>query len=79
MSKFSPDWRVAPGETIEELIHDANLSLGRVARELGMTRGDFDLFLSGALPLTKRRAHDLEKIFSVSREFWLKLEELYRA
>lgn len=76
--EFEPDWRVAPGETLADVLDDRNLSRDDLVALSGLDRPIVDRLLSGDEPLTETIAAALERATGIVARFWLNLEAAYR-
>lgn len=75
---FDPDWRVAPGETIREVMEERGIDRYDLAHRMRSRRDVVDGLLAGTEPLTLELAVKLEKALGISRHFWVAHEDLYR-
>lgn len=73
---FDPDWRVAPGETIKEILLDRNAE--GLSMALGLTKEQALGLLDGSTVITEEIAEGLERTLLVSKRFWLNLDAQYR-
>lgn len=78
MIPFEPDYRVAPGETIQEILEAREMSAGSFAREMGESPATVRALLDGTGRLTPEIAAKLERTLRVSAQFWVNLEANYR-
>lgn len=78
MMAFDPDWVVKPGETLQEMLDEYNLSPRIAAVSCGLTERDLQNVLDGKR-ITKRIAAGLARLpVTPSAQFWLNLEHNYR-
>lgn len=77
MSKFKPDYRVPPGETILEIIEAKEISVSDLASMLGKDIPWVARLLIGAEALTPEIAEKLSQL-GPPKEFWLNYEKQYR-
>ena len=78
MSTFNPDYCVAPGETILEVMEDRGITIKELASYLLQTAEEVQLLLVGESPLTESIAAKLEELFDIPQSFWLNLERFYQ-
>ncbi len=76
--KFEPDYAVAPGETLRELIESIGMTQAELARRTGLTTVSIARILSGDQPISYETANRLELVTGVQAEFWNRLEANYR-
>jgi plasmid maintenance system antidote protein VapI len=76
---FRPDWVVAPGETIKDLLDEQNLTPRLFAKMVGLSEADATALLAGELPLTDELSERLGTVFGIPVTFWRNLERTYRA
>lgn len=76
--RFDPDWRVAPGENLKEMLDDRGLTVDDLAAALDVSTPVAAALLEGTEPLTRRKAERLEALLGVTFQFWLNLEAEYR-
>jgi len=72
-NQFNPDYRVAPSETIKECIScflESNTNSN-------LTMEEWEDLISNELQIDERIAEELEKVFKVSKQFWLNLQKNY--
>jgi plasmid maintenance system antidote protein VapI len=86
VTTFDPDWCLRPGVTLREMMDCSGLTgdLGTktIARLSGLDVDVIEGILSGKRRITKRIAAQLAAGTSpllISAQFWLKLEDTYRA
>lgn len=77
-SEYHPDYVIPPGETIQELMEEHDLSEHLLARDLGCTQAELSALLRGERELTQKMADRLEQRFRVPARFWMNLEANYR-
>lgn len=75
---FDPDWLVAPGETIAEVLEERDLSQRELARRTGFSAKFINQLIAGKAALTEDTAIKLETVLGSSARFWLNLESRYR-
>ena len=77
--RLHSDLAIPPGESLAEEIEARGMTQGWMAKELGMSRGQFERLIRGEEALTEKIAGALEKALDgISAQFWLNLENEYR-
>lgn len=76
---FIPRWASPPGDTIRDALGEQGLDQHRLAAALEITDQEFDVFLTGEVPLTIRLAERLSSTIGGSIEFWMTRDSQYRA
>lgn len=77
-SQFQPNWVSAPGDTIQDLLEERNISLLSFAAQLDQTLEDVEKLLRGDRAITIDRARILERLFGAPSTFWISREAKYR-
>ncbi len=67
-----------PAETVEELLSERRIGREAFAGSLNLSESQYNKFRAGDLPISKTMSVQLESIFGVSADFWLRLENQYR-
>ncbi len=75
---FEPDYAVAPGETLREVIESMGMTQTELSVRTGLTIQSISRILSGTQPITYETANLLELVTGVSATFWNNLEANYR-
>ncbi|WP_439498472.1 ImmA/IrrE family metallo-endopeptidase [Bosea sp. (in: a-proteobacteria)] len=75
---FQPDWAVAPGATIRDMLSARRLTSDDLCAATDLSIDQADNLLSGKLPISEPLAEMLAEAVGGSRQFWLKRESLYR-
>lgn len=76
---FAPDWISPPGETIEDILEERDMSQADLARRLGLTPKYVNQLIHGTASISAPTALGLEKVLGASAAFWLRREAQYRA
>lgn len=80
MTKFDPDWVVAPGDTLREWMEENHLSPRVTATACGrMPLNLFKGVLAGETKITPDLAKGLEHGTRIPAYLWMNLERAYRA
>lgn len=72
----SPD-PIHPGEHLLDFLEEANISQTELALRIGISKKAINEIVNGKSPVTQQTAFKLSKIFPVSPEFWIKLQNNY--
>jgi len=75
---YSPDYAVAPGETLLEKITDMGMTQAELALRLGRTQKHVSRLINGIEPITQATAIALERVTGIPAQFWNSRETLYR-
>ena len=75
---FQPDYAIAPGESLRELIESLGMSHKEMATRLEMTEQSLVRILKGSQPITYDTSERLELVTGTPASFWNNLEALYR-
>jgi HTH-type transcriptional regulator/antitoxin HigA len=76
---FAPDYIPPPGETILELLEKQEMTQTELARRLGVSLKHLHQVAKGKASISAELAVGLERVFSVSADFWLAREAIFRA
>ena len=75
---YSPNYAVAPGETLSEVIESLCMTQKELATKTGLTEQTIIRILKGAQPITFETANRLEMVTGIPAKIWNKLEMQYR-
>lgn len=75
--QFSPDWAVHPGEILREHLQARGMSQSELARRTGLSKKLVCDIVHGRNPITAKTAVRFEKVFELSAETWLRLQNLW--
>jgi len=76
--KFDPDYAVAPGETLQEVMESKGMTQKDMAIRTELTVQSLNRIFKGEQPITYETANRLELVTGVPARFWNNLEALYR-
>lgn len=76
--KFEPDFAVAPGATLKEILDDKGISQSMLARRTGMTEKNVSQIINGVAPISYETAEKFEMALGVPANFWNQRELTYR-
>lgn len=75
---YLPNWISPPGETILDILHAKNLTLGEFAKQVGYNIKFTNSLLRGTEVLTPVIAKKLELLLGGSKSFWINRESQFR-
>lgn len=76
---FDPDWRVAPGETIQDIMDEKGVTESMLISRTGLHPAQVRALLDGTANLTPEIADRLWSAgIGPSPKFWLAMEAQYR-
>jgi HTH-type transcriptional regulator / antitoxin HigA len=73
------DYAVPPGETLQELLEERDMSQRDLARRTGLSPRHVNKLLHGLVPLSADVAVRLERLTGTSALFWNRREANYRS
>ena len=76
--EFTPDYAVAPGRTLSEVIESLNINQKQLAIRTGLTEQTIVRILKGEQPISIETANRLELVTGVPARMWNNLEIQYR-
>lgn len=76
--KFEPDYAVAPGVTLLELMESMEMSQKEFALRTGLTEQSLNRVFKGEQPISYQTANRLELVTGVPANYWNNLEAQYR-
>lgn len=78
MREFKPDWNLAPGEILLEVMDERGISIRMARALLRMSGSEIVALLNGEMLLTDELAGRLEEAFGVPALIWRNLEGRWR-
>ncbi len=75
---FEPDYAVAPGETLREIIESLGMTQTELGVRTGLTVQTLNRIFNGDQPITYETANKLELVTGVPARMWNNLEVQYR-
>lgn len=75
---FISDMAIPPGEYLEEVLEDAEISQAELARRMGRPPQAINEIVKGEKAITPETALQLEQVLGVSAQFWSTLEIEFR-
>lgn len=78
LADFAPDWVVAPGESISDLLEERGWTQSDLAIRTGFTTKHINLLLKGNAAISEEAALKFERVLGSTARFWLSMETQYR-
>ncbi len=75
---FEPDYAIAPGETLKEVMESLDMTQKELAVRTGLTVQSLNRIFKGSQPITYETANKLELATGVLARMWNNLEAQYR-
>lgn len=75
---YQPNIAIHPGETLEELLQELDMSQVELAKRTGLTAKTINEIVRGKSSITPETAIKLSVVFGTSTEFWNSLERQYQ-
>lgn len=75
---FTPDYAVAPGETLAEWLDERGMRQSELAVRVNISEKALSQIMTGAAPLTRTTAAKLELVTGIAARIWNNLESLYQ-
>ncbi|MDY6269273.1 MAG: HigA family addiction module antitoxin [Selenomonadaceae bacterium] len=76
---ISPELLILPGETIEDVLNDRDMTQAELAASTGFTKAYINSVIRGKKPISAKLAKRLEYVFDVPMSFWINLQANYDA
>lgn len=76
--RFRPDYAIAPGETLVEVLADRGMSQAELARRTGLSTKHINQIALGTAPLSAETAVRFEFVTGVPAQLWSSLEAAYQ-
>lgn len=77
-NRYSPDYALAPGETLRETIDAIGMSQADLAERTGRPKKTINGVIMGKVALTPDTALQLERVLGIPASFWNNLERQYQ-
>ena len=74
---WKPTTAVHPGEHLVDFLEESGISQVELAQRTGLSKKAINEIVNGKSPITQNTAFRLSKVFSVSPEFWINLQNNY--
>lgn len=68
---------IHPGEFLEEVIEEYNLTQVNLSERIDITPKAINEIIKGKNPITRETAHKLSKVFPMSADYWVNLQQLF--
>lgn len=78
-NEYTPDYVSPPGETLQELLAERQMSQAELARRTGRPDKTINEIIQGKAALTPQTALQLEHVLGIPAGFWNNREQTYRA
>lgn len=78
MSDFNPDWISPPGDTMLDIMKEANIMPDQFADLMGLNDDETNNLLRGVTPITREVARKLTEVLGAPASFWMNREQQYR-
>lgn len=75
---YDPDYAVAPGEVLAEVLEELGISQLELAERLGVTEKHVSQIVNGVAPISVDIALGLERVTGVPAGFWSRLDQIFR-
>ena len=75
---FEPDYAIAPGATLKEVMESMEMTQKELATRTGLTQQSLNRIFKGEQPITYETANSLDLVTGVEASFWNNLEAQYR-
>lgn len=76
---FEPDWTLAPGDCLAELLELRGITEAELADRTRLGPETIAGILAASIPVDGLIAEKLSELFGMSAQFWLNYEAIYRA
>ncbi|MFP4008209.1 MAG: HigA family addiction module antitoxin [Spirulinaceae cyanobacterium] len=78
VNQYQPDEVSPPGETLEELLEEREMTQAELATRMGRPKKTINEIIKGKAEITPETALQLERVLGVSATFWSNRERHYR-
>lgn len=78
VNEYMPDSVSLPGETLEEVVADRQMTQAELAERMGRPKKTVNEIIQGKAAITPETALQLERVLGVPASFWNNLERNYR-
>jgi len=76
--KYNSPVLVLPGETLQELLDEKNMSQSELAQRMDRPIKTINEIIQGKTVITPETAIQLESVFGIPARFWISLESNYQ-
>lgn len=77
-TQFNPNWSSHPGETLERILRDKNLSRKTFYSAMGGSASQYRGLFDGSQRITENTARKLSELVGGSKDFWLSRDAFYQ-
>lgn len=77
-NQYKPDYVSPPGETLEEILEEREMTQAELAERMGRPKKTISEIINGKAAITPETALQLERVLGVPASFWSNRERLYR-
>lgn len=77
-NRYTPDYVSPPGETLEELLEEREMTQAELAERMGRPKKTISEIINGKAAITPETALQLERVLSIPASFWNNRERDYR-
>ena len=78
MNTFDPQWVSAPGDSIQDILEEREMSFATFIAGLGISGDEARKLIAGDFPISDQLAAKLGQLFGGSAQFWINREKHYR-
>ncbi|HEY9691642.1 MAG TPA: HigA family addiction module antitoxin [Oculatellaceae cyanobacterium] len=76
-NRYTPDYVSPPGETLEEILEERDMTQAELAERMGRPKTTISEIINGKAAITPETALQLELVLGVPASFWNNREGLY--
>lgn len=77
-NQYTPDYVSPPGETLQEILEEREMTQAELAFRLGRPKKTISEIINGKAAITPETALQLERVLGIPASFWNNRERLYR-
>src|SRR5437867_513129 len=77
-NRFDPDYLVAPGDTLAEVLEERGMTQAELSRRTGLSTKHINQIVAGDASISPETALKLERVTSVPARLWTQLEALFQ-
>ena len=77
-NQYTPDYVSPPGETLEEVLEERDMTQAELAERMGRPKKTISEIINGKAAITPETALQLERVLGIKASFWNKRERHYR-
>jgi addiction module HigA family antidote len=76
---YEPTEVTPPGETLADLLQERSMTQAELADRMGCSQKTIDEVIKGKMPITSEMALQIENIFEIPVDYWLRHDAEYQA